>query len=185
MDARGLPAPAGSHGPEVDKGARSARLVLFASRDVEVRMFRALLRLVVLLVVLVAVGAFFLGWWGGRVRGVDEPGGTVGTTGIDTSRARDVGQRARETGSDVAQKTAVAAGEARRTLAEGGLTAKIKAKMALDDTVKALNLNVDTSGSVVTISGVAATEAERAKALQLAKETEGVTQVVDRIQIRK
>jgi hyperosmotically inducible protein len=144
-------------------------------------MFRALLKLVVLVVVLVAVGAFFLGWWGGRVRSVDEP--VVGTSGVDASRAREAASTARQVGADVAQKTATAAGEARRTLTEGSLTAKIKAKMALDDTVKALNLNVDTTGSVVTVSGVVATEAERAKALQLAKETEGVTQVVDRITI--
>lgn len=148
-------------------------------------MFRALLRLVVLLVVLVAIAAFFLGWWGGRARGVDVPADAVGTTGVDTSRAREVGDRAREAGSDVAEKTAAAAGEARRTLAEGSLTAKIKAKMALDDTVKALNLDVDTAGSVVTVSGVVANAAERDKALQLAKETDGVTQVVDRIQIRQ
>ena len=148
-------------------------------------MFRALLRVVVLVVVLVAVAAFLLGWWGARVRTVDEPRGAVGTSGADTSRAREVGNRAREVGSDVAQKTAVAASEARRSLAEGGLTAKIKAKMALDDTVKALNLDVDTNGSVVTISGVVANEGERAKAVQLAKETDGVTQVVDRIQIKQ
>ena len=148
-------------------------------------MFRALLRLVLLIVVLVAVGAFFLGWWGGRVRNADEPRDVVGTTGVDTSRAREVGDRAREVGSDVAQKTAVAAGEARRALAEGGLTAKIKAKMALDDSVKALDLDVDTAGTVVTISGVVSTEAERTRALQLARETEGVTQVVDRIQIKQ
>lgn len=148
-------------------------------------MFSALLRVVLLIVVLVAVGAFLLGWWGGGARDLDEPRDAVGTTGVDTSRARDVGDRAREVGSDVAGKTAAAADDARRALAEGGLTAKIKAKMALDDTVKALNLDVDTSGSIVTISGVVSSQAERTRALQLAKETEGVTQVVDRIQLRQ
>jgi osmotically-inducible protein OsmY len=148
-------------------------------------MLRGLLKLVLLVVVLVAVGAFALGWWGGRVRDVDEPRDVVGTTGADTNRAKEVGARAREVGSDVADKTAAAASQAGRALSEGGLTAKIKAKMALDDTVKALNLDVDTTGTVVTISGAVATEAERAKALQLAKETEGVTQVVDRMRIKQ
>ena len=146
-------------------------------------MLRGLLKLALLVVVLVAVGAFVLGWWGGRVR--DESRDVVGTTGIDTSRAKEVGSRAREVGSDVADKTAAAAGQAGRALSEGSLTAKIKAKMALDDTVKALDLDIDTNGTVVTISGTVSTEAERAKALQLAKETEGVTQVVDRIQLRR
>ena len=148
-------------------------------------MLRGLLRLGLLVVVLVAVGAFLLGYWGGRVRDVDQPRDAVGTTGIDTSRAKEVGSRAREVGSDVANKTAAAASQAGRTLSEGGLTAKIKAKMALDDTVKALNLDVDTNGTVVTITGTVATQAERAKAVQLAKETEGVTQVIDRIQVKQ
>ena len=147
-------------------------------------MLRGLFKLVVLLIVLVAVGAFLLGWWGGRSRNVDEARDVIGTTGVD-NRARQAAGRAREVGTDVAQKTAVAAGEARRTLSEGSLTAKIKAKMALDDAVKALDLNVDTKGSVVTVSGIVTTEAERAKAIQLAKETDGVTQVIDRIQIRR
>jgi osmotically-inducible protein OsmY len=158
-------------------------------------MLRGLLKLVLLVVVLVAVGAFLLGWWGGR-SDIDEPRDVVGTTGVDTAPAREAGERAKdagadvaqaakETGSEIAQKTAVAAGQARRTLAEGSLTAKIKAKMALDDTVKALNLDVDTNGSVVTISGAVANENERARALQLARETEGVTRVVDRIQVKR
>ena len=146
-------------------------------------MFR-MLKFGVLLVVLVAVGAFFLGWWGGRARYVDDPQ-AIGTSGVDSARARQAAEKAREVGTDVAQKTAVAADEARRTLGEGGLTAKIKAKMALDDTVKALDLNVDTNGSVVTVSGLVSTEAERTKAIQLAKDTDGVTQVIDRIQIRR
>ena len=157
-------------------------------------MFRALLRVVLLIVVLVAVGAFLLGWWGGR-RDIDEPRDVVGTAGVE-ERARATGDRAKaagselaqdtkEAGRDVAQKTAVAADQARRTLAEGSLTAKIKAKMALDDTVKALNLDVDTTGTVVTISGAVANETERTRALQLARETEGVTKVVDRIQVRR
>jgi hyperosmotically inducible periplasmic protein len=152
-------------------------------------MFRALVRVVLLIVVLVAVGAFLLGWWGGRARDIDEPRDVVGTAGAAGDRAKaagsDLAQQTKEAGADVAQKTAAAAGQARRSLAEGSLTAKIKSKMALDDTVKALNLDVDTTGTVVTISGTVATEAERARAMQLAKETEGVTQVVDRMQIRR
>ena len=147
-------------------------------------MIRGLLKLVVLIVVLVAVGAFALGWWGGRTD-VDGRGDVIGTSGVDSSRAREVAGKARQVGSEVAEKTAVAADEARRTLAEGGLTAKIKAKMALDDTVKALDLDVDTQGTVVTVSGFVSTEAERTKALQLARDTEGVTQVIDRIQLKR
>src|SRR5688572_1276621 len=102
-------------------------------------MLGSLLRAVVLIVVLVAAGAFLLGWWGsGRIR--DDVRQTVGTTGVDT-------QKAREVGAKVGEKTATAADQARRALTDGTLTAKIKAKMALDDTVKALDIDVDTVGT--------------------------------------
>ena len=57
--------------------------------------------------------------------------------------------------------------------------------MALDDHVKALDLNVDTVGTVVTVSGIVNNEAERDRALHLARDTAGVTQVVDKLQIRR
>jgi len=56
--------------------------------------------------------------------------------------------------------------------------------MALDDTVKALSIDVDTNGSVVTLTGAVHSETERAKAVQLARETEGVTTVNDRLVVR-
>jgi hyperosmotically inducible protein len=140
-------------------------------------MLGSLVRAVVLIVVLVGAGAFLLGWWGsGRIR--DDVRHTVGTSGVDT-------QKAREVGAKVGEKTAVAADQARRALNEGTLTAKIKAKMALDDSVKALDIDVDTVGATVTLSGVVATEAQRQRALQLARETDGVKQVVDQLQVRR
>ena len=54
--------------------------------------------------------------------------------------------------------------------------------MALDDHVKALDLNVDTKGSVVTVSGWVRTQAEKDRALQLARDTAGVTQVIENLQ---
>jgi osmotically-inducible protein OsmY len=53
--------------------------------------------------------------------------------------------------------------------------------MALDDTVPARTINVSTRDHVVTVSGHVRTEAERTRALQLARETAGVTRVVDHL----
>jgi hypothetical protein len=139
-------------------------------------MFRSLLRLVLVLVVLVGAAAFFLGWWGGgRIRPVDGPAATVGTTGrIDTEKAKAVG-------ADVAAKTAEAANKAGEVLTDAALTAKIKSKMALDDMVKARSIDVSTTNHVVTLRGSVGSVAEHDRAVQLAKETAGVTQVVDRL----
>ena len=144
-------------------------------------MLRALLRLVVVVVILVALAAFFMGyrWADGRPQVDDRPVGTTGisdTPKIDTSRARDAGAR-------IGEKVAQGVNEAERAAANASLTAKIKSKMALDDTVHAASIDVDTSGTVVTLSGRVASDAERRKAVTLARETDGVTSVVDHLAV--
>ena len=170
-------------------------------------MIRGLLRLVILIAVVAVAAGFLLGWWGGgNLIDVTTPREAVGTTGVDREKARAVGAEAGERTAAAAdkaghvagkaadktaeiadragEKAAYAAEQTRKALADGSLTAKIKAKMALDDHVKALDLNVDTRGTVVTVSGTVTTQAEKDRALQLARDTAGVTQVVDRVQVR-
>jgi BON domain len=139
-------------------------------------MIRGLLKLVLVVIVLVGVGVFFLG----RRSNSREilPDSPVSASGpVDTSKARDAGAK-------VGEATANAVNQAKDGLEFAGITAKIKSKMALDDVVKARNINVDTNGSVVTLTGVVDSEAERHRAVQLAKETEGVTSVVDHLRVR-
>ena len=83
------------------------------------------------------------------------------------------------------EKAANAAADMKQTLTEASLTGKIKAKMALDDSVKARAIDVTTSGSTVTLTGTINSAAERERAVSLARETDGITAVVDRLQIRQ
>lgn len=138
-------------------------------------MIRALLKLVLVVVILAAGAAFFLGY---KLSddGVDTPVSATAPA-VDTARAR-------ETGARIGETVATGAAKAEQALTQGSLTAKIKAKMALDDTVKALTIDIDTNGSVVTLSGAVNSAAEHTRALQLARETEGVTSVVDRLVVR-
>lgn len=141
-------------------------------------MVRGLVRLILIVVILLALGAFFVGYrWGDREVVVDRPVGTAGSEpAADTSRAR-------EAGAEIGEKVAAGANQAERAVSNAGVTTKIKAKMALDDTIEATAIDVDTEGSVVTLSGTVRSEAERARALQLARETEGVTRVIDRLRV--
>lgn len=140
-------------------------------------MIRALFKLVLVVVLLAAAAAFFFGYRLGD-NGVETPvSAERGVPQVDT-------QKARETGAKVGEAVATGAAQAQQVLNEGSLTAKIKSKMALDDTVKALSIDVDTDGSEVTLSGTVNSAAERDKAVQLAKETAGVTAVRDRLVIR-
>jgi osmotically-inducible protein OsmY len=140
---------------------------------------RALLRAVLLLIVVVAIGFLILGYWtGSRVRSTDTAQPTVGTTGsVDVNRAR-------ERGAEIGERAAKATKKAEEVLSETALTSKIKAKMALDDSVKAREIDVTTNGSTVTLNGTVGSNAERERAVALARETAGVTQVVDRLQVR-
>jgi osmotically-inducible protein OsmY len=66
---------------------------------------------------------------------------------------------------------------------DSGLTTSVKTKLAADDTVKALNINVDTKNRVVTLKGEVRSQAEEARAIQIARSTNGVTDVVDQLSI--
>jgi hypothetical protein len=140
-----------------------------------------LIRALLMLVILAVVAIFVLGlWpgtgWGARPVGSPAPIGTTGT--VDT-------QKARERGAELAEKTAVATAKVQEVLSEAQLTTKIKAKMALDDTVKARAIDVTTNGATVTLSGTVGSRDERDRAMALARETAGVSQVVDDLRISR
>ena len=141
---------------------------------------RTLVRLILMLVVVAFVGVLLLGWWpAGVLRSprTTSPAPPVGTNGtIDTERVR-------ERAADLGEKAAVATQKIQESVAEATLTTKIKAKMALDDTLKARQIDVSTNGSTVTVSGEVPTTAARDRALALARETDGVSVVVDHLEI--
>lgn len=65
------------------------------------------------------------------------------------------------------------------------ITTKIKTEFAKDKQVSALNINVDTDDKgVVTLKGTAKSKAEADKAVSIAKETKGVTQVKNEIRVQ-
>jgi osmotically-inducible protein OsmY len=101
----------------------------------------------------------------------------VATTGEDQNRVDQV----RETGAKVGEKVAAGAERAGEALDDARLTAKIKSKMALDDTLKGSDVSVSTTGHVVTLNGSVANEQQHRRVVDLARETEGVARVDDHI----
>jgi hyperosmotically inducible protein len=136
-----------------------------------------LIRRLVLLTILGAGGVAAYNYWsdnGWPLR--------PSAAGLDAASAK---QQAARIANQAAAKASVAADKLGDTMGESALTAKIKSKMALDDHVNARAINVDTSGSTVTLTGTVLSADQRARAVLLARDTEGVTQVVDRLQIKK
>jgi osmotically-inducible protein OsmY len=76
-----------------------------------------------------------------------------------------------------------AADQASQAVADSGITLKVQAKFLEDDVVKARRIDVDTQGGVVTLAGVVQSKAERDKAEQLARETDGVKRVVNNLKL--
>jgi osmotically-inducible protein OsmY len=63
------------------------------------------------------------------------------------------------------------------------ITTKIQSKYFLDADVKGHQINVDTNNGVVTLEGTVANEQHRAAAEQIARDTEGVTRVVNQLTV--
>ena len=64
------------------------------------------------------------------------------------------------------------------------MTAKIKARMATDTTVNSSQIEVVTDRKVVTLTGNLNTAAEKERALEIARSTSGVDNVVDMLSVR-
>ena len=140
------------------------------------RMIRAILILLVL-----GIGAFVLmGYWTGAPSGrivAERPtpaGSTSGTVDVD---------KARERGAQLGERAAIAADKVKDAAHDATITTKIKAKMTLDDSMKARSIDVSTDGSTVTLDGTVGSVAEHDRALALARETDGVTRVIDRLKV--
>ena len=133
-----------------------------------------------LMLALVVVGAVVaINYWNGAPLLSDPRTGrpAVGTTGtVDVNAAR-------ERGAEVGEKVAVAAAKMRDSAQEAALTSKIKAKMVLDDSIKARSIDVTTRGTTVTLSGIVGSKAEHDRAMALARETDGVSDVIDNMKM--
>jgi len=126
---------------------------------------------IVLVVVVVYNYSSGNAWWGGPH---ERPVGTTGTVPIETARER---------GAEVGERVAIAAAKVKETAGEAALTSKIKAKMVLDDTIKARQIDVTTDRSTVTLSGTVGSVSEHDRAVQLARETAGITHVIDQLRV--
>ena len=85
------------------------------------------------------------------------------------------------------QRLAALVGVAALTVAcaqtDAGITTNVKSKMAADDSVKALEINVDTRNGVVTLTGDVDSAIAKERAVQIARTTDGVRDVVDNIPV--
>lgn len=79
-------------------------------------------------------------------------------------------------------------GQDERSLGEitddAAITTKVKALLIKEESIKALDINVDTRMRVVTLHGQVNTEAEKSLAIQIARDTKGVVDVIPNLAVR-
>ena len=66
---------------------------------------------------------------------------------------------------------------------DAGITSAVKSKLAADDTVKAYQVDVDTDNHVVTLKGDVNTSLAKERAVEIARGTDGVRDVIDQIRV--
>lgn len=97
-------------------------------------------------------------------------------------RAKD---KADEKADKVANKSQERADRVGNDISDTWITTKLQSKYYVDPDVRGLNIDVTTNGGVVTLTGKVANTTERERALALAKSTDGVKQVIDKLTIGK
>ena len=66
---------------------------------------------------------------------------------------------------------------------DAGITTAVKSKLAADDTVKAYQVDVDTNDHIVTLKGDVNTSLAKERAVQIARGTNGVRDVIDQLRV--
>ena len=101
--------------------------------------------------------------------------GVTPTTGLDDAAQQRAAEAARGAGA--------AADSASEATEDAALTAKVKTKFLADTAIAGLRIDVDTKSNVVTLTGVVPSAAEKTRAVQVARGTDGVKSVVDNLTV--
>ncbi len=118
----------------------------------------------------------------GTKEAAEETGAAMKEAGEAASEtAKEAGQDIAESAEKAGEKVAEAGREAKVKMDDASITASVKAMLIADPEVKGVAIDVDTVGGKVTLSGTAKTAYQKAEAEKLARHTEGVISVDNRI----
>jgi osmotically-inducible protein OsmY len=109
-----------------------------------------------------------------RLAKVDGVTRVVNTIQVDPNEDKTVADRIKSGMSKTGEK-----------ITDAWITTKVKWFFVGEDALKGSDINVDTTNGVVTLKGTVASAAGKARAEALAKDTDGVTRVVDQLTIKK
>ena len=102
-----------------------------------------------------------------------------------TRSAEEARRDATQTAADVQQSASNAIGNASQATTDMAITAKVNAALAVDDKLKATQINVDTRDGQVTLTDAAPDTQSRERATTLASAIDGVKQVNNQLVVSK
>jgi hyperosmotically inducible protein len=119
-------------------------------------------------------------------RSVAEKATTAAKKGAETGvnkGAEGVGvaaEKSKEAADTAADKTKEAASKSANAVSDTWVTTKVKSKFVGDKGLKGSNIDVSTTGGIVTLTGTVTTEVQKKRAITLAKGIKGVKDVEDK-----
>jgi osmotically-inducible protein OsmY len=93
--------------------------------------------------------------------------------------------KADNAGDRMADKAENAGDRAKSAAGDAALTAKVKSALMAEPGIDSLQIDVDTNGGRVTLSGEVDSPENRSRALQVARGVDGVSGVVDRLSMKR
>ena len=125
---------------------------------------------------------------------VDATSARKGTAGTLKEKTKEGAAKTKEGAGKTAEKTKEGTGKAAEktkgavsktgeVITDTWITGRVKSRFVGEDLLKDSDINVDTNDHVVTLKGTVMSAAGRAKAVAIAKNTEGVRRVVDQLTV--
>jgi hyperosmotically inducible protein len=122
-----------------------------------------------------------------RVRAVELATGTDGVVRVVDQLVVAPGAAATSGVADATRGAGEAAGDTARgagqAVGDAAITTAVKTKFLADTKIGGLKIDIDTANGVVTLTGLVPTAAEKAHALEVARESAGVKSVVDKLRV--
>lgn len=99
-------------------------------------------------------------------------------------RMEDAANDSRNAASNMGESMERRVDQAGQAIDDASITAAVKSKYLLDDTLKGLQISVDTKQGVVTLTGTVQNDAAKELATQIAQSSEGVVRVDNQLTLK-
>jgi osmotically-inducible protein OsmY len=114
---------------------------------------------------------------------VDATVGTKGTVQETKAVAKEVGEKTKDGAVKVGEKTKEGVSKVGSEINDAWILGKVKAQFVGEDVMKGSDINVDCDKHIVRLRGTVPTAAAKARAMEIARKTDGVDHVIDELTI--